>query len=296
MTPAGLPPVGLRCAHLHNPLAIAPDRARFSWLLTGIGLQQAYQIQVIPNGCGWLPGGTPYWDSGKAPSAESADVPYDGPPLVPGGRYEWRVRVWDPAGTVSQWSSPASFETELAQADWAASWIGLGALRESFTPPSQPGKPDAVDSALRPAPYLRYSFSLAEPVASARLHVTALGLYEARLNGQRVGDAFLTPGWTDYGQRVLYQSYDVTGLLRDGENVLGAVLGDGCSRRVRRVRRQARGSALRPRRPGLLAQLEITFADGTAARVVSDARPVAGDVRGDQARRPADGGAARPAA
>ncbi len=82
-------------------------------------------------------------------------------------------------------------------------------------------------SALRPAPYLRRSFTLAGPVASARLHVTALGLYEARLNGQRVGDAFLTPGWTDYGQRVLYQTYDVTGLLRGGENVLGAVLGDG---------------------------------------------------------------------
>ena len=271
MTPAGLPPVGLRCAHLHNPLAIAPDRARFSWLLATGGLQQAYQIQVIPNGCGWLPGAAPLWDSGKAPSAESADVPYDGPPLVPGGRYEWRVRVWDPAGTVSQWSSPASFETELAQADWAASWIGLGALRESFTPPSQPGKPDALASALRPAPYLRYSFSLAGPVASARLHVTALGLYEARLNGQRVGDAFLTPGWTDYGQRVLYQTYDVTGLLRGGENVLGAVLGDGWYAGFVGFDAKRAGAHYGPA-PELLAQLEITLEDGTAARVVSDGR------------------------
>ena len=80
---------------------------------------------------------------------------------------------------------------------------------------------------MAPAPYLRRAFTVDGPVASARLHVTALGLYEARLNGQRVGDAFLAPGWTDYAQRVLYQTYDVTGLLAPGENVLGAILADG---------------------------------------------------------------------
>ena len=188
----------------------------------------------------------------------------------PGGRrYEWRVRVWDPAGTATEWSAPASFETELAQGDWAASWIGLGALRENFTPPSQPGRPDAVANALRPAPYLRHSFTLAGPAASARLHVTALGLYEARLNGQRVGDAFLTPGWTDYGQRVLYQTYDVTGLLRDGENVLGAILGDGWYAGFVGFDAKRAGAHYGPA-PELLAQLDITFADGTTARVVSD--------------------------
>jgi alpha-L-rhamnosidase len=267
--PAGLPPVGLRCAHLRDPLAIAPDRIRFSWLLAGRGSQRAYQIQVIPNGIGALPGATPLWDSGQAPSAESADAPYDGPPLTPGGRYEWRVRAWDPDGTVSPWSDPASFAVELAPADWAASWIGLGAVRASFTPPSQPGPPDPVASALRPAPYLRRPFTLAGPAASARLHVTALGLYEARLNGQRVGDAFLTPGWTDYGQRVLYQTYDVTGLLRDGENVLGAILGDGWYAGFVGFDAK-RAGAHYGQAPELLAQLEVTLEDGTVARVVSD--------------------------
>jgi alpha-L-rhamnosidase len=272
--PAGLPPVGLRCAHLDNPLAIAPDRVRFGWLLAGGGMQRAYQIQVIQvqviqNGCGWLPGAAPLWDSGQTPSGESADVPYGGPPLTPGRRYEWRVRVWDPAGNATEWSAAASFETELAQGDWAASWIGLGALRENFAPPSQPGRPDAVASALRPAPYLRRSFTLAGPAASARLHVTALGLYEARLNGQRVGDAFLTPGWTDYGQRVLYQTYDVTGLLRDGENVLGAVLGDGWYAGFVGFDAKRAGAHYGPATE-LLAQLDIAFADGTTARVVSD--------------------------
>ena len=287
MTPAGLPstglpPTGLRCAHLHNPLAVAPDRVRFSWLLTGGTSQQAYQMQVIPNGFGLLPGATPLWDSGKTPSAESVDVPYDGPPLAPGGRYAWRVRVWDDPdgansdwassdGAGSPWSDPASFEVELAPADWTASWIGLGAVRENFTPPSRPGKPDPVASALRPAPYLRHSFNLTGPVASARLHVTALGLYEARLNGQRVGDAFLTPGWTDYDQRVLYQSYDVTGLLRAGENVLGAILGDGWYSGFVGFDAKRAGAHYGPA-PELLAQLEITLEEGTAVRVVSDGR------------------------
>ena len=81
MTPAGLPPVGLKCAHLDNPLAVAPDRVRFSWLPAG-GLQRAYQIQVFPNEGSRLPQATPLWDSGQAPSGESADVPYGGPPLT----------------------------------------------------------------------------------------------------------------------------------------------------------------------------------------------------------------------
>ena len=124
-------------------------------------------------------------------------------------------------------------------------------------------------SALRPAPYLRHSFTLAGPVATARLRITALGLYEARLNGQRVGDGFLTPGWTDYGQRVLYQAYDVTGLLRDGENVLGAVLGDGWYSGFVGFDAK-RAGAHYGQAPELLAQLEVTFTDGRTARVVTD--------------------------
>ena len=269
MTPVGLPPVGLRCAHLENPLGIAPDRVRFGWRLSGDGLQQAYQIQVLPNGGGGLGDGPPSWDSGQTLSDDSADVPYAGPPLVPGGRYEWRARVWDAAGTASPWSDPASFEVELGPGDWTASWIGLGPVREDFTPPSQPGRPDAVISALRPAPHLRRSFTVAGPVAAARLHVTALGLYEARLNGHRVGDAHLAPGWTDYHQRVLYQSYDVTDLIKPGENVLGAILGDGwyCGFVGFDAKR---AGAHYGATPELLAQLDITLADGTAAQVVTD--------------------------
>jgi alpha-L-rhamnosidase len=269
LPPFGLPPVGLHCAHLDNPLAVAPDRVRFGWLLSGDSLQQAYQLQVIQNGGGLHPNAAPVWDSGQTASAESADVPYAGPPLAPGGRYEWRVRVWDTAGTASAWSEPASFEVELGPGDWAASWIGLGPVREDFTPPSQAGRPDPVLNALRPAPHLRRSFTVAGQVASARLHVTALGVYEARLNGQRVGDAYLAPGWTDYNQRVLYQCYDVTGLVRPGENVLGAILGDGWYSGFVGFDAK-RAGAHYGNAPELLAQLDITLADGSVQQVVTD--------------------------
>ncbi len=80
---------------------------------------------------------------------------------------------------------------------------------------------------MTPVPYMRRTFTVAGPVVSARLYVTALGLYEMRLNGQKVGDAVLAPGWTDYSKRLPYQTFDVTELLGQGENVLGALIADG---------------------------------------------------------------------
>ena len=161
-------------------------------------------------------------------SGPPADVAYGGSPLAAGGRYRWKVRVWDEAGLVSGWSDPACFEVELDRTGgWHASWIGPSRVRGNVTPPSGTGPVDPVARALTPAPYLRRAFTVGQPVTSARLYVTALGLYEARLNGRRVGDGFLTPGWTDYRRRIAYQAYDVTSLLAEGENVLGAILADG---------------------------------------------------------------------
>lgn len=262
-------PERLRCAHLVNPLAIAADRVRFSWRLSARErgrVQAGYRLQVFAgDGAGAPPpgaGAAPYWDSGQVPSADCSDIPYGGPALAGGGRYWWRVRAWDQAGTGSGWSGPATFEVELDQdSGWQARWIGLGPVRESFDPPGGDGPSDPVRSALRPAPYLRHSFRVTRPVASARLYVTALGLYEARLNGHRVGDAFLTPGWTDYDQRVQYQAYDVAGLLADGENVLGAVLADGWYSGFVGFDAK-RAGAHYGAAPELLAQLVLTFADG----------------------------------
>jgi alpha-L-rhamnosidase len=126
-----------------------------------------------------------------------------------------------------------------------------------------------VARTLTPAPYLRRSFTIGQPATSARLYVTALGLYEARLNGQRVGDAALTPGWTDYSKRVPYQTYDVTGLLREGENVLGALLADGWYSGFVGFNAKRAGAHYGDT-PELLAQLAVRFADGTDQWIVTD--------------------------
>lgn len=119
-----------------------------------------------------------------------------------------------------------------------------------------------------PAPYLRKTFTVDGPVRRARLYATALGVYEPRLNGQRIGDVHFAPGWTDYNKRVQVQAYDVTDQLEQGENVLGAILGDGWyAGHVGMFGRHVYG----PYPLGFLAQLEIEYEDGRTERVVTDA-------------------------
>lgn len=239
----------LRCEYAEHPLGIDIPRPRFSWRLQSDrpgARQTAYQILATSSG-------ETLWDSGKTESDQSHLVEYAGPPLRSGQRVEWRVRAWDEDGQPTDWSETAWFEMGLLDpADWRAAWIGsflVGSARASV-----------------PAPYLRKTFRLEKPPVRARLYITALGLYEAWLNGQRVGDAVLPPGWTDYHVRVRYQTYDVTGLLWPGENALGAILGDGwyCGH-VEWRERQLYGD-----RPKLLAQLVITDADGNETVIVSD--------------------------
>ncbi|HYY20200.1 MAG TPA: hypothetical protein VE864_15285, partial [Streptosporangiaceae bacterium] len=106
MTPPPLTPAGLRCAHHVDPLGVAPDRVRLSWRLEGAGTgraQRAYQVLVTPE----KPGAAAAWDSGQVESALTADIAYGGDPLTAGGRYRWKVRVWDEAGSASGWSEPA---------------------------------------------------------------------------------------------------------------------------------------------------------------------------------------------
>ena len=195
MTSPLLIPVGLRCAHLVSPLAVPPSRVRFSWALEGPGTgraQHAYQVQVATAGTAFGSGRDLTWDSNRVESSGSADISYAGAPLTRGAGYTWRVRAWDETGTASAWSTPASFEVELdPDGGWRGSWISLPPARDRVNPPSGAGLGDHVAAAMSPAPYLRRTFTVVRPVTSARLYVTALGLYEARLNSHRVGDAVL---------------------------------------------------------------------------------------------------------
>jgi alpha-L-rhamnosidase len=214
----GLTAGELRTEARRLPLGLDEAAPRLSWVLasTRAGArdqrQTAYRVLAASTPDALREGGADLWDSGRVPSSASVQVPYAGRPLRSGQRVYWAVRVWDEAGRPSPYSAPAWWEMGLlAAADWRARWIAA------------PGAEPASDSAFygeRPAPLLRKSFVLAgRPVRRARAYVTGLGYYELRLNGAKVGDHELDPGWTDYDHRVLYATYDVTAALRAGENV-----------------------------------------------------------------------------
>jgi len=243
----------VRCEYRCNPLGIDVAAPRFSWKLVSevpAVCQAAYQIQVALT----ADFEKTLWDSNSVDSDRSTQVEYQGPLLKSRTRYYYRVRVWDGSGQPSDWSRTAFWETAFLGGDeWQAQWI----------------TPDIPEDTAKscPSPYLRREFSVGEGVASARVYVTSLGLYELYINGQRVGDELFTPGWTAYQKRLQYQSYDVTDLLTTGTSALGAVLGDGWYRGNIGFKDQRNyyGETL-----GLLLQLHISYDDGREDVVVSD--------------------------
>jgi alpha-L-rhamnosidase len=247
----------LRTETLENPLGIDANHPRLSWRMETArngAKQSAYQV------VGRV-GKVLHWDSGRVESCRSTHVPYGGE-LHSRDRIDWIVRIWDETGTMTE-SAPAIFEMGLLKPeDWQTQWIGGDLSGGVWT---------SV-----PSPYLRKEFLLKTSgairkgekpaVLKARLFITALGVYEASLNGQPIGADLFNPGWTDYNKRIHYHTYDVTSMLKPGANALAVLLGDGwyCGHLEWRGR-QRYGD-----RPRLLAQLEITFADGSTQTIVSD--------------------------
>lgn len=224
-------PHRLRVEHLDEALGIDLARPRLSWQLPGATTrQEAYRLAVGA------------WDSGWIESDRCVLVDHGAPDPGPRARVEWRVRVRTDAG-VSPWSAPHWWETGLLNADdWVARWIS-------------PIEPDPLPPAgARPASVVRTTFH-APAGARARIYATAHGLYELFVDGERVGDQELTPGFTSYRSRLQVQTYDVTELLGDGgEHELRAVVSDGWYRGKVGFTREhdSYGSRL-----ALLAQVEV---------------------------------------
>jgi alpha-L-rhamnosidase len=255
------PPTHLRCEYEVDPLGLDTPQPRLSWWLNDDARgarQSAYQV-VVKGGPAGEPGDT-LWDSGRVQSDHSIQVPYGGPALRSRQRCQWQVRTWNGTGEASGWSEPASWEMGLLQrADWHGQWIAAPIVGGPYSIPA--------------AAYLRKEFTVARRVVQARLYVTALGLYEFEVNGQKVGTNQLAPGRTEYTKRVPYHTYDVTSLVGSGANGCGAILGDGwyCGH-LHSDPRQTYGD-----RPKLLAQLELQFADGTTQIVATDPTWLAGE-------------------
>jgi alpha-L-rhamnosidase len=416
-------PQHMLCDGLENPMGLGDRQPQLTWQLPQAGQdvrQTAYRLLVATKASLLVPGKADVWDSGKASSAESVNVGYDGPALQSSHRYYWAVRVWEHGGHATPFSRPAWWEMGLLRpSDWSAQWIaydprefrddrasdpvwigpGLGAdpstgaaeYRYSFDVAGTPrkaelfitgretlkawvndesvslattaqhaatsrwgtfqqmdvtrqvksgenvlaaevnihphaGQPPALIAMLRitmadgtvrrvitssawksttvtggnwqgagyddaawqsaavvakmgqdgytipwpdqPAGLLRKEFMLAKPVASARLYVTALGSYEFHINGQRVGEQILAPGWTDYEKRIVYQDYDVTAMLHPGANAMGALLGEGWYATT--LAFAGKRYNFGPPPPRILVQLEVSYRDGSQDRFVSD--------------------------
>lgn len=255
--------INLRCEHSIHPMGIDVTHPYLSWNCSDGKRQTAYEIEAKK--------GEVVWNSGKVESQKMHAI-YEGN-LTSRDAITWRVRLWDEEEQVSTWSEEAHFELGLLNSsDWQAQWIN----------PELTCDPEAH----KPASYLRKTFFYSSKdtigasdctlstemadekgmsdITNARLYITAHGLYEVSINGTRVGDFVLAPGSYDYDKHIAYQTYDVTSLLRDGENVIEVILGDGWYRSVSGVDgdRNLYGTDV-----ALFCQLEV---DGTVICVTDE--------------------------
>lgn len=242
----------LRFEHLNETLGIGTATPRISWQIvteTPNWQQVAYELEA-QNSDGSLHG-----SSGRIESSQSVLVAWPFQPLQSRERRAVRVRVWGNDGQVSNWSNYFWVEAGLLNSsDWQAQFI----------------TPDWEEdiSQTQPNPMLRHEFELREGIVQARLYITALGVYEAHLNGQRVGDQIMAPGWTSYQHRLRYQTFDVTDQLQAGRNAIGAYLAEGWFRG--RLAWNPLNRNIYGKETALLAQIEVVYADGSRQTIVSD--------------------------
>lgn len=234
-----------RCEFDAAPLGIDEPRPRLSWTVASDARgerQSAWEIQAASSARGLQDGHPDLWDSGREASDQTAYVAYGGPPLASSQQVFWRLRVWDREGRPSPWTEPASWTMGLlSPADWHGVWIAA---------------PGATESLL-----LRTAFAVRPGLRRALVDVCGLGQYEILIDGRKAGQDLLSPGWTDYDRTDLYDTRDITRLLRPGANALGLFLGNGMYNVVRRdrfIKFAGSFGALRA-----ILSLRLEYADGT---------------------------------
>jgi len=257
----------LRCEQQADPLGLDIPNPRFSWMLESNhrgAIQTAYQIVVASSQKDLNANTGDIWDSKKIMSNQSIQIEFKGEKLLSEMEYYWKVRVWDEHGIESNWSEPSSWEMGLInQSDWIAEWINDGRKVAGNTEDLY---------ADNPAPLFRRDFNLPKKIKKARLYITGVGYYEAIINGERVGDHHLDPGWTNFSKRVLYSTYNVTGLMKNGGNNMGLMLGNGWYNPLpmKLFGKYNLREHLTIGRPQFIAQLNIEYTDGTTQTIVSN--------------------------
>lgn len=242
----------LICEYHTNPIGIDILKPRLSWQIQSAEenvLQTAYEIKVTDQ----TAKGKLIWTSEKVNSAQSVNIPYEGPVLKSLQRVYWQVCVWNNKNKVSDWSAPAFWEMGILEPEsWKALWITIESEKDI--------------KGSKPCQYFRKDFTAVKKVKSARVYVTSLGLYQLFLNGKKVSTDLFTPGWTSYKNRIQYQTYDVTSVIQP-KNSIGAIVGDGW---YRGNIGWGNENGYYGHKIALLAQLQINYTDGTSELVCTD--------------------------
>jgi alpha-L-rhamnosidase len=265
--------VDLRCEYLENPLGIDTPKPRLFWKMEkpGRGVHQsAYQIQAASSAELLAKDSADLWDSGVVESGKSIQIVHAGNPLKSGDEVFWRVKIWDENETESAWSETATWEMALLnQQEWQAKWIG------------SPASITSGDMKFA-SPFFRKQINISGKIKKARAYISGLGYYELHINGTKIGDHVLSPNQTNFDRRqqenwdesrignmnttVLYQTHDITSSLKEGENTLGAVLGNGWYQQADRPDNPQYLFDT----PRLLAQFSIEYEDGRTEQFFSD--------------------------
>lgn len=230
--------VALLTEYMENPMGIDSCSQRLSWKVSGAKKQSAFEVRVSINGGNWISQGKIRTDIMHV----SLKLKFKSRDIV-----HWQVRLTDENGKEGKWSERAIFEIGLLSAsDWKAEWI-MGDYEH-----------DKGEKVRYPVDYFKKLFHLDKEVKKARLYITACGMYEAQVNGKKVGNQVLTPGSTAFQKRVHYQTYDVTNLFSQGEQELTIELADGFYASRKGVFGKAKHFGYEPK---VCAQLEITYTD-----------------------------------
>ncbi len=267
-------PANLRCEYKQNPIGIDVKNPRLFWELRSDRRdvkQSSYQILVASSLQRLNPQDVDIWNSGKIRSSQSIQIEYRGQKLESGRKYYWKVRAWDQFDNPSDYSKAAWWETGLMEdADWEGIWIGNG-------------DPAPADESLLygdiPAPMFRKEFKLDKSIQHAVFHVCGLGYFEAYINGEKIGSDMLGAGWTNYEKQVQYLTYDITHDVKQGDNAIGVILGNGWYNPLPLplFNRLNLREILSIGQPKLILQLNVVFEDGSKTSIVSDETWKTGD-------------------
>ena len=272
MATAATEPADLRCELRVNPVGIDVAQPRFSWKfkdseVRGQG-QSAYQILLASSEELLKKDKGDVWDSGKVTSADNIAIVYAGKVLLPEMWYHWKIKVWDQAGQAAEWSPAATFLTgKLSPENWSGKWIGPDVIKASAK--KDPANPKPVHQ--HGAIYLRKEFALAKPAVRAVVSFSGLGFSELAIDGGKVGDYVIAPGFTDYNKRVQYLTFDVSDRFKTaGAKRLDVILTDGWYA----LKKDPWNHALERKSyndlPKLILDLRLIHADGTETVVTSD--------------------------